>query len=94
MLHKSAKKEEKDNAIAQKSKLGLKLFFIYGFIYAGFVVIGVMKPELMGSRAFWGLNIAIVYGIGLILLAMIMGFFYNLACTRLENKLNKEEDSK
>ena len=38
-----------------------------------------------------GQNIAIIYGFGLILLAVIMGFIYNYSCTRMENKMNKHE---
>ena len=35
------------------------------------------------------LNIAIIYGFALIILAIVMGFVYNFFCTRMENKLNK-----
>ncbi|MDD3876722.1 MAG: DUF485 domain-containing protein [Bacteroidales bacterium] len=94
MLHGPAANLGDDNAAERKSKLGIKLFLIYALIYAGFVYIGVSYPDLMGIRLFFGLNLAIVYGFGLIVLAIIMGFLYHLACTRLENKLNKEEDSK
>jgi len=92
MLHGPAVKLDKDNSAERKSKLGVKLFLIYALIYAGFVFIGVSKPDLMGVRVFFGLNLAIVYGFGLIVLAIIMGFLYNLACSKLEDKLNKEEE--
>lgn len=92
MLHGPAAKLGTDNAAARKSKLGIKLFILYALIYAGFVFIGVGYPNFMGNRIFLGLNLAIVYGFGLIILAIVMGFLYNAACTRLENKLNKEED--
>ncbi len=93
MLHEPAAKLKDDKAALRKSKLGLKLFLVYGLIYAGFVSIGVIKPELMGIRVVWGLNLAIFYGFGLILLAIVMGFLYHLACNRLENKLNHEEET-
>ncbi len=89
MLHESTVMKETDNAAARKAKLGVKLFFIYTIIYAGFVLIGLFKPELMGLELMAGQNIAIIYGFGLIVLAIVMGFIYNYACTRLENKLNK-----
>jgi len=92
MLHGPAAKLDKDHAAERKAKLGIKLFFVYALIYAGFVFIGVSMPELMGLRIIFGLNLAIVYGFGLIILAIIMGFLYNAACSRLEDKLNKEED--
>lgn len=92
MFHGPASSHEDDYAAERKSRLGLKLFIAYALIYAGFVTIGVIRPELMGIRIIWGLNLAIVYGFGLILLAIIMGFLYHLACSRLEDKLNHHPD--
>ena len=94
MLHGPAAKKEEDKAALRKSKLGLKLFFVYGLIYAGFVGVGVFRPELMGVRVAWGLNLAIFYGFGLIILAIVMGFLYHLACSRLEDNLNIKEGKK
>jgi uncharacterized membrane protein (DUF485 family) len=45
----------------------------------------------MGLHVIGKQNLAIVYGFGLIVLAIIMGFIYNAMCTKLENQLNKEE---
>jgi len=92
--HGPAVKLGKDNASEWKSKLGIKLFFVYGVIYAGFVVINTVKPELMKINAFLGLNLAVVYGMGLIVLAIVMGVIYNYFCTRKEDELNKPEAAK
>jgi uncharacterized membrane protein (DUF485 family) len=92
MLHGPAAKLEDDNAASRKSKLGLKLFLVYGLVYLGFIIIGVFNPSLMGVRVIWGLNLAIFYGFSLIILAIVMGFLYHLACNRLEDKLNNTED--
>jgi uncharacterized membrane protein (DUF485 family) len=89
MLHESAVVKETDNAAAKKAKLGVILFIVYTLIYAGFVAIGLTKPELMGMETLGGQNLAIVYGFGLIALAIVMGFIYNYFCTKMENKLNK-----
>lgn len=88
MLHEPAVPVEKDNAIAKKTRLGVILFLIYTAIYAGFVVIGLTDPELMGMEVIGGQNLAIVYGFGLIILAIVMGFIYNYFCTKMENKMN------
>jgi uncharacterized membrane protein (DUF485 family) len=92
MIHEPAAKLKNDKAAHLKSKLGLKLFFVYALIYAGFIFIGVYKPSLMGVRIAWGLNFAIIYGFGLIVLAIVMGFLYHLACSRFEDRLNHKED--
>ncbi len=89
MLHEPVAVIGKDNAAAKKSRLGVILFIVYTVIYAGFVLIGLTKPELMGLEIIGGQNIAIIYGFGLIILAIVMGFVYNFFCTRMENKMNK-----
>ncbi len=86
--HGPAVKLGKDNASEWKSKLGIKLFFVYGIIYAGFVVITTIEPEWMSINLFWGLNLAVVYGMGLIILAIVMGLVYNYFCTKKEDELN------
>jgi uncharacterized membrane protein (DUF485 family) len=91
MLHGEAVKLEKDEAASIKSKVGLVLFGIYSLIYAGFVFINTLTPKTMGTKIIFGLNLAVVYGFGLIILAIIMGVLYNHYCTKLENRLNKEK---
>lgn len=91
MGHGPAVKLGKDNASAAKTRLGVVLFVVYLLIYAGFVAINTLSPETMAAEVFLELNLAVVYGIGLILLAIVMGVIYNHICTGLENKLNKPE---
>ncbi len=88
-MHGPAVKLGKDNASAKKTKLGVILFIFYTIVYSGFVIIGVVNPQLMGLHVLSNQNLAIVYGFGLILLAIVMGFIYNAICTRMENRLNK-----
>ena len=80
-----------DNAAEFKTKLGLILFFIYAAIYSVFVVINTVNPVLMEKEVFGGLNLAIVYGFGLIILAIILGLIYNSICTKKELELNRDD---
>lgn len=82
---------EIDNATEEKASLGIKFFFIYLFFYAGFVAIGVTNYELLAVEVFKGINLAVFYGIGLILFAVLLGILYNFLCTRYEDKMNKME---
>ncbi|WP_207424866.1 DUF485 domain-containing protein [Desertivirga brevis] len=82
-----------DNASKKKAKLGVRFFFLYLFFYAGFVAIGVLNYELLSKEVIAGLNLALFYGIGLILFAVILGILYNNFCSRYEDELNKEEKS-
>lgn len=91
--HGPAVKLGKDNASEWKSKLGIKLFFVYALIYAGFVLITVIKPKLMKIEVLGEMNLAVVYGMGLIVLAIIMGIIYNHFCTKKEDELNKPEEA-
>jgi len=81
----------KGNATKAKSKLGVKMFIFYAIVYAGFILINVISPKLM-SVNIGGLNLAIVYGFGLIILALVLAFIYNYCCLRFEKELS--EDSK
>lgn len=89
-MHGPAAKLGVDHAASKKSRLGVALFFVYLLIYAGFVIIGLYDPELMGAKTLGSQNLAIVYGFGLIILAIVMGFIYNMICTNMENKMNKK----
>lgn len=89
MYHGKAVKPGKDNAAPAKTKLGLILFGVYSLIYAGFIVINTLFPKSMGIQVIAGLNLAVVYGFGLILLAIVMGVIYNHACTTMENRMNR-----
>lgn len=92
MDHGPAVQLGEDKASAAKSKLGIYLFIFYSLVYSGFVLINTIAPKTMGVHVFCGLNLAVVYGFGLIILAIVMGLIYNHICTGLENKLNKPEE--
>lgn len=90
MLHGPAVELGKDNSIEKKTRLGVILFIVYLVVYSGFVLIGTLYPKALGIIALGGLNLAYVYGMGLIILAAVMGLIYNYFCTKFENQLNKE----
>jgi uncharacterized membrane protein (DUF485 family) len=93
MHHGPAAKLEHDHAANHKARLGLLLFFAYSLVYAGFIVINILSPKTMGESVMMGLNLAVVYGFGLILLAIVMGMIYNLMCNRVEKKLNTPQET-
>lgn len=93
-MHGPAAKIEADKAAAKKAKLGVILFLCYTVVYAGFVIIGLSDPELMGKSVIGNQNLAIVYGFGLIILAIIMGFIYNFFCSRMEDRMNQKLEEK
>ena len=87
MLHEPAAKQDRDPASAYKTRLGVWMFLFYALVYAGFVAINLISPKAMESVVFAGLNLAVVYGFGLIVLALIMALIYNGFCVREERRL-------
>lgn len=91
-MHVNSTTEEREIVTQQKSKLGVRLFFIYFICYSGFVALGVFNYELLSTTVFSGLNLALVYGIGLIVFAVILGVIYNHYCTKYEDKVEKADE--
>ena len=92
MSHGPPAELEQDNAASEKAKIGLVLCVVYGIVYAGFVAINAVAPKTMGMNVVAGLNLAVIYGFGLIVLAIVMGLVYNHVCTRIEKKMNVAEE--
>ncbi|MHC1788731.1 MAG: DUF485 domain-containing protein [Solidesulfovibrio sp.] len=63
------------------------MFFLYTIIYAGFVIINVYSPTMMELDVL-GVNLAVVYGFGLIVFAMFQALIYNHLCTKAEARMN------
>lgn len=92
MLHEPAEpQKETDRAISYKTRLGVWMFFVYALVYVGFILINIVKPVLMEKEIIFGLNLAVVYGFGLIVLSVIMALIYNTLCVRKEKALNSKE---
>ena len=64
------------------TRLGIVLFFIYTLLYVGFVLINAFAADMMESRVAAGLNLAIVYGFALIVIALLMALIYGVLCRR------------
>jgi uncharacterized membrane protein (DUF485 family) len=86
MLHEPAapQGESDHHAAPYKMRLGLWMFLVYTLVYAGFVVVNVVRPLAMERPVFRGVNLAVVYGFGLILVAFLMSLIYNRLCTARE----------
>jgi uncharacterized membrane protein (DUF485 family) len=79
----------------RKSNIGVLMTILYAIIYSGFVVLSVFFPTLMGNESLFGLNLAIAYGLALIIVAIIFAIIYN-ALVRIPNAtkwLQEKQDS-
>lgn len=61
------------------SPLGLKLFALYLAAYGVFVALNAFFPGVMKTPAIAGVNLAIVYGFGLIVGAFVLAVIYAVA---------------
>ncbi len=70
-----------DDALERrKSAIGIQMTILYSIVYAGFVALSVFQPTWMGARAVLGLNVAVAYGLGLIVIAVLFALVYNYLC--------------
>ena len=63
---------------SQTSRLGLILFGLYLLLYGGFVLLNAFSPTTMERTPVAGVNLAILYGFGLIIAALVMSLIYGL----------------
>jgi uncharacterized membrane protein (DUF485 family) len=64
----------------RNARYGFILFAIYLFIYGGFVLLSAFSPQTMERVPFAGLNLATIYGFGLIIFALILAAIYGWLC--------------
>lgn len=62
------------------TKLGLILFFVYLVLYLVFVLTSALATDVMDITIVAGLNLAMVYGFGLIFAALVLALIYGLLC--------------
>lgn len=81
-LHGSVLPGEKSDPAVERynARLGMGLFVIYLLLYGAFVAINAIWPAWMDAAATAGLNVAVVYGLGLIAGAFVIALIYALLC--------------
>lgn len=82
VLHDHAHGDEPEDEVAsaRNARLGMKLFLVYLALYLGYVLLTAFRPDLMRTLLPGGVNLAIAYGIGLIVAALLMAFLYGWLC--------------
>ncbi len=65
----------------RNARIGMVLFAVYLVLYGGFVLLNTFDPQMMEATPFAGINLAILYGFGLIIAALVMALLYGVLCT-------------
>ena len=71
---------------ARNSRNGMILFFAYLLLYGGFIALATFRPGSMSARPFGGTNLAILYGLGLIVAALLLAAIYMYLCRNTDQK--------
>lgn len=79
--HAAADEEPVDEpAAGRRARLGLVLFAVYFILYVGFMLLNVFDPSFMEKTPLAGVNLAILYGFGLIGAALLLALVYAWLC--------------
>ena len=78
--------DDRPEVVAANARAGLWLFGVYLALYAGFMGLSAFAPEIMASSPGGGLNLALLYGMGLIVAAVVLAFVYMAACRRIAGR--------
>ena len=73
------------------ARIGMVLFVVYVILYGGFVFLNAFAAETMETTPFAGVNLAILYGFGLIVAALVLALVYGWL-SKSEEVGSKQED--
>lgn len=65
---------------SRNARIGMLLFIIYLLFYSGFVLLNAFAAEVMEATPVEGINLAVLYGFALILVAFVMSLLYGVLC--------------
>jgi len=65
---------------SRNARIGLILFCVYLTLYGGFVLLNAFSPDSMEATPVAGVNLAILYGFGLIIAALLLALIYGWMC--------------
>ena len=92
MSNLPAHHEDHPEVISRNARAGLALFCVYFAVFVGFLLLNVFSPKTMSATelplgderviTLWGTNVGVVYGVGLIVLAIALAVVYMRAVRR------------
>ncbi len=78
--HPVPAEKENEPTARRNARYGLLLFGLYLLLYGTFVWLNAFTPNVMGATPFAGINLAIWYGVGLIVAALVLALLYAWLC--------------
>ena len=77
-----AKEQEDAAVVAHNTRMGVILLLVYVAFYASFMALSAFWPAAMAEALLGGPNLAVLYGFGLIVLALILAVVYMRVCRK------------
>lgn len=93
MAHGPATRWKEDKSEGFKAKFGFVMVAVFAIVYAIFILICVISPKTMANSV-GSLNVAVAFGFGIIVLAIIQALIYNFFCSRKEHDYEKADSVK
>lgn len=93
MAHGPATKWKEDKSEGFKAKFGFVMIAVFAIVYAIFILICVVSPKTMANSV-GSLNVAVAFGFGIIVLAIIQALIYNFFCSRKEHEYERADSVK
>ena len=76
---------------SRNSRVGLIFFAIYLVLYGGFMLLNTFYPDTMEATPWAGINVAILYGCGLIVAAVVLALIYGVYCGASEEQSSEDQ---
>jgi uncharacterized membrane protein (DUF485 family) len=76
----------------RNERVGFVLFGIYLLLYGGFVFLSAFSAETMERMPVAGVNLAILYGFGLIVAAFVMALLYGVLSGKSESRAREGDE--
>jgi len=83
MAHGPATEWKEEKTVDFKAKLGFGMVAVFSLVYATFILLCVISPKTLANNV-GSLNVAVTFGFGIIVLAIIQALIYNFLCSRKE----------
>ena len=81
--------------VARNARIGLWLFAVYLLLYGGFMALNAFYPARMSTPVLGGVNLAVTYGLVLIVGAFVLALLYMfLVRARAEDSRDDEATAK
>lgn len=78
----TVKEREDADVVAHNTRMGVILLLVYVLFYGGFMALSAFRPAAMAGSPFGGANLAVLYGFGLIVLALVLALVYMMVCRK------------